>query len=346
MEALMKRSVLISSGTLAFAFIAGGALAQMGTANGKVVDGDGQPVPKARVRFEVGGNFTLALEGKTDKNGKFIIITSQTDGPWAITVSKEGYMDYYSKDFILVPLRQITEIPTITLWKEGDERAPIRATEDEAAKLEAARKAFEALKIQVEQAVSLVDAGQAAQRSGDDVLARQKYDEAIAAYNALIETHPDIPELHFNLGIVYKYKQEWNLAAASFLKAAELKPQMIEAYSAASGAYMNIGQADKALEILTKGTEAHPDNPKLLFLLAVVSYNAAEYDKAGPLFAKVKETDPSNPEPHYYLGMIAVTQNKTAECVSHLEKYISMNPSNAQNLQAAKDVLGALKPKK
>ena len=53
--------------------------------------------------------------------------------------------------------------------------------------------------------------------------------------------------------------------------------------------------------------------------------------------------DPTNAEPYYYLGTIAVGQNKTAECIAHLEKYLSLNPQNAQNVATAKGLIAALK---
>jgi len=55
------------------------------------------------------------------------------------------------------------------------------------------------------------------------------------------------------------------------------------------------------------------------------------------------EADPTNPEVYYYLGTLAVGQNKTADAIAHLEKYLSMNPTNAQNMATAKGLLQALK---
>lgn len=316
---------------------------QTGTATGKVVDGDGKPVSAVIVRFEARGNVPVYFESKTNEKGEFLILTSQIDGPWLITVKKQGHIAHIAERLIVVPMGGAAEIPTITLWVEGDKRAPIIVTEEEA---KAQRKALDELKLQVDQAVSLVNEGQAAQQAGDKALARQKYDAAEVAYKAMIEKYPQIPEMHFNLGVIYKYKQQWELAAASYQKACELKPEMMEAYSAAAVALMNAGQADKAREVLTIATTTYPDDPKMSLLLAVVTYNAGDYNAAATLFNRIKQIDPANPEPYYYLGMIAVTENRTTECVSLLGKYIAMNPSNASNLQAAKDVIGSLTPKK
>ena len=39
-------------------------------------------------------------------------------------------------------------------------------------------------------------------------------------------------------------------------------------------------------------------------------------------------------------------QNKIPEAIANLEKYLSMNPTNAQNAATAQGLLAALKPKK
>ena len=39
-------------------------------------------------------------------------------------------------------------------------------------------------------------------------------------------------------------------------------------------------------------------------------------------------------------------QNKIPEAIANLEKYLSMNPTNAQNTATAQGLLAALKPKK
>ena len=44
-------------------------------------------------------------------------------------------------------------------------------------------------------------------------------------------------------------------------------------------------------------------------------------------------------------GTIALNQGKTDECIAQLEKYVSMNPKNAANLQTAQGLLAALKKK-
>jgi superkiller protein 3 len=81
------------------------------------------------------------------------------------------------------------------------------------------------------------------------------------------------------------------------------------------------------------------------FGVAVDLFNQGKADEAAAAFQKVLELDPNHAESYYFLGSLAVQQNKIPEAVTHLEKYLSMNPTNAQNVATAQGLLQALKPK-
>ena len=52
---------------------------------------------------------------------------------------------------------------------------------------------------------------------------------------------------------------------------------------------------------------------------------------------------PENPEVLYHLGVTAVGLNKGDDAVKYLEKYVSMNPTNKENLESAKVLIPAIK---
>ena len=106
------------------------------------------------------------------------------------------------------------------------------------------------------------------------------------------------------------------------------------------------GQADKAVELMTKAGAANEGDAKVQFNLGVFNLNSGKTEEALVAFQKVLAAEPANPEPYYYIGTILVGQNKVPDAVASLEKYLSMNPSNAQNVATAQGLLQALKPKK
>ena len=59
--------------------------------------------------------------------------------------------------------------------------------------------------------------GQALSKNGDD-------DGALAKYNEALALHPDKPETHYNIGLIYKYRGQWRESFASNQRAVELAP--------------------------------------------------------------------------------------------------------------------------
>src|SRR5439155_26003619 len=73
--------------------------------------------------------------------------------------------------------------------------------------------------------------------------------------------------------------------------------------------------------------------------------NSGKGEEAMAAFQKSAAADPANAEPYFYMGTILVGENKVPDAVASLEKYLSMNPTNAQNVATAQGLLQALKPK-
>jgi tetratricopeptide (TPR) repeat protein len=310
----MKRFTIAALVVLALALSRGEASAQTGTVRGKVVDEQGQPVPDAKVLIE----FKIRnrkFEAKTNKKGEYTQV-GLDPGVWRVTASKDGYQSSYAENKIA--LGDATLMPDIQIRKADAATATAAGGGDE-------------LRTQFKKALDLTQAGQ--------------YDQAEAAYKEILTKAPSIPEVHYNLGYLYTQKKDWASAEAAFKKALELKPDYSEATVAMARVYQESGQTEKAAELMNKSAEGSTD-PKVLFNAAVFHLNAGQTQEAMDDFLRAEAVDPQNAEIQYHIGTIMVGQNKIQDAVARLEKYLSMNPQNAQNMATAKGLLAALKPKK
>jgi cytochrome c-type biogenesis protein CcmH/NrfG len=323
----MKRLPLIVGLTVVSTLVASDLRAQFGSVRGRVVDDGGQPVADARVVVETIAGQKFKLESKTKKDGAFHQVTTHTSGPWVVSVSKDGYNAWQSPGPLRIPLGGDTiTLPDITLAKIRPSEAEIRSE-------------------QFKDATDLLMAAEAARQAGDGVTTQEKLDAAEAALQAFIEKNPEEAAAHFNLGLVRDHKQAWEKAAAAYLRAVELSPEMVDAAVGAGAALINARQPARAIEVLEGALAGHPDHTRLQGMLALARYNEGSQDQAMALFEKVRGAEPDNPEPYYYLGMIAVQQNRPADAVTLLEKYVSMNPPNPAELETAKGLIAALKKK-
>ncbi|HXB55839.1 MAG TPA: tetratricopeptide repeat protein [Vicinamibacteria bacterium] len=317
----MKRILEACGLLLCFALLGTPARAQTGSARGRVANDQGQPIVEAKVEIEFTGGLTRKYETKTNKKGEFIQV-GMPPGTYKVTVNKEGYQGSFIE--LKINLGDPTQVPDFKL-------KALSAAQSQAQKA-ASGGGQDDVGASFKKAVELARAGQ--------------YDEAEAAYKELLAKDPSIPEVQYNLGLLYRRKKDVPAAEAAFLKAIELRPGYPAAYLELSNTYQNSGQLAKAVELMTKIAADNPGDAKLQFGLGEAAFNSGKYDEAGAAFQKAGQLDPSLPEVYYYLGTLAVTQNKVAEAVANLEKYLSMNPQNEQFVATAKGLLGALKPSK
>jgi tetratricopeptide (TPR) repeat protein len=342
MEDLMKRVAFAVGLTVLLGLFAVDAAAQHGSVTGKVVDASDQPVADAIVKLTSPTGETRPFDSKTNKNGDFGVVTSQSKGPWALTITKEGYADYQHPDPITASLGGApVKLGTLKLAPKDAKTKYV--TPEEYAKLQAEAKVIQA---QFQQAVLLSQEADTAIAAGDTAGGNAKFDQALAIYSELIAAKPDLAELHHNVGYIHGRKQAWTESAEAYLKAAKLKPTMANDYAAAAVGLQNSGQRARTIEVLNEGAAQYPTNARIQLALGEVYYNGAKYAEATAAFKKTQELDATLAEPLYYLGMIAVSQNRTQDCITLLESYLALNPTNAQAVEAAKGVLGALKPAK
>lgn len=309
----MKRLFVIGGLLMAVVLAGGEALAQTGTARGKVLDEAGKGIVDAKVVLDFQGGVTRHYETKTNKKGEFTQV-GLFPGDYKIMAGKDGYAANGIEHKI--GIGDVTYLPDIKL---ADAK---KVAEAQAAK-------------QQEDIVPMFNRAADLGKAG-------KLDEAEAAYKEVVAKAPNIPEAHVNLGYIYRQKKDWANAEASYKKALELRPGYSEATSGLIAVYQGSGQADKARELASSAT----GDATVQFDLAAELLNENKYEEALAAFQKAAAADPSNPEPIYYIGAIMVGLNKVDEARTNLEKYLSMNPTNAQNVATAQGLLQALLPKK
>ena len=309
----MKRA-LIGAVLLGIGLLAAPAQAQTGSARGRVLDLQGQPIPDAKVLIEFQGGITRKFETKTNKKGEYMQVGMQP-GPYRLTASKDGYQPAVSD--VRVALGDATQIPDFKL-----------ATMAQATAAQPGGSAAE-LHSSFQTAVELQTAG--------------KLDEAEAAYKSIIEKAPDVPEVYQNLGSVYAQKKDFANAEAAFLKGLELRPDSSDMATQLARLYQDNGQPEKAMAVMEKSAGANPTDAKAQFNRGIFLLNSYKNEEAIAAFEAAIKADPGMTEAYYRLGALMVGQGKIPEAIQNLEKYLSLNPTDAQNVATAQGLLKAMK---
>lgn len=310
----MKKALTAACLLLGLGLLSPPAHAQTGTARGKVLDAQGQPIQDAKVLIEYQGGITRKFEVKTNKKGEFMQVGMQP-GPYRFTASKEGFQSSFSE--LRVSLGDPTEVPEFRLTSAA--QAAAAAGGAEAA----------ALRTSFQKAAELQGAG--------------KLDEAEAEYKAILAKQPDVPEVYQNLGQLYIAKKDYANAEAALQKGLELRPDSTDISTLLARAYQESGQPDKAMAIIEKSAAGNPTDAKAQFNRGIFLLNANKNEEAIAAFEAAIKADPATTEAYYRLGALMIGQGKIPEAIQLLEKYLSLNPTDAQNTATAQGLLKALK---
>jgi Flp pilus assembly protein TadD len=305
-ENFMKR---ILTGLAALVISASMASAQTGGVRGKILDDKGQPLEGVAVKMEFQGGMNLSFDTKTNKKGEFMQIGLRP-GNWKFTFTKETFQIFAAP--MRISLGEATVLPDTKLMPAKGGGAGV----------EDIQKTFG-------EAVAKLQAGD--------------FDGAIAAFDAMILKNPSLAEAHYNKGFAQYQKKDYAAAEATLKRALEVRADYSDARVLLSNIYTSQGLKDKAVEVMSTGASAN--DPKQLFNLALALLNSGKNEEAGAAFLKVEAAEPSNAEAQYYLGTAALNAGRIEECVTRLEKYLTMGPKNDQNKATAEGLIAALKKK-
>ena len=243
----MKRALIAAGLLLGLGLVAAPAQAQTGTARGRVLDAQGQPVVDAKVTIEFQGGITRKFETKTQQEGRV-----HAGGDAARPLPLHGHQGGLPARRHRVPHhpRRPDRDPRLQAEHPGAGRASSRGAPQ--AEL---RESFQ-------KAVELQSAG--------------KLDEAEAAYKAILEKTPDVPEVYQNLGSVLAQKKDFAAAEAAFLKGLELRPDSADIATQLARLYQDNGQPEKAMALMTKSAGANPADAKAQFNQGIFLLNAQQ----------------------------------------------------------------------
>jgi Flp pilus assembly protein TadD len=317
------------------------ALAQPGASlRVLVLDERGQPMPDVDVTLEFKGEPGVrpqTFKSRTNRKG-YVVRMGLPPGAYKLTFSRPGYLTYVVETSL--SLGGLSEIPDVVMkpapaaetpgappaasaGEPGPGMAPTPPAEtDLATKLkEEYAKAYEA-----------TQAG--------------RYDEAERLYKDILAKAPGLAVVHFNLGYVYRQKKDFAAAEEQYRRAVELEPDRSDGYLALANVHELKGDHDRALQILEEAAPRFENDARFQLALGVKRRDMGR-PGAREAIEKARALDPAGPEPYYHLGTIALAENRPAEALALLEKYVSMSGQNPENLAVARALIEALKkPKK
>ncbi|MEW6320696.1 MAG: tetratricopeptide repeat protein [Acidobacteriota bacterium] len=287
------------------------AAAQTGMVKGKVVDGEGKPMPNIVVTIEYLDGVTRKMETKTDRRGEFIQI-GLASGNYSVTATdpKLGSQAFN----VRVRLGATSEVNFVL--KPGE------------------------TKLDTEKLKAVFAEGVTASQN-------KNFDVAIAKFTEASGLIPNCYDCFYNIGYAYLQKQDEKQAEAAWKQALEAKPDHVETLNALATLYNNQKRFDEAAAMSQRAATAGPPgalggNADAIYNQGIILWNQGKIPDAKAKFEEAIAANPSHAEAHYQLGMALVNEGKLPEAVKEFETYLSLAPSG-QFAATAKSLVEQLK---
>jgi tetratricopeptide (TPR) repeat protein len=329
----MKRSIRVLA-LLVLALAAGRiparATVEFATLRGKVFDTDKKPLADVQISFEFKGESRVKImkNGVTDKKGGFVR-AGLPGGEYKITFTKEGYQTYVME--MTLPLGGFAEAKDVVM--------PAAKTEAAGGPLPPNTEAVLPADVSSTPIKVAYEKASAATKEG-------RLDDAVASYNEVIQLAPQLAAAHYNLAFVYQTQKKWKEAEAEFAKVTELQPTRSDSFIALAAVRELDGRGIEGVEGLLKVAPSFEQDANFQFALGITCIDLGRSAEASTALKKVAALDPSNVEVHFHLGSLAVGANDVPGALAELQKYVSLQGQDPQNLEIAKNLIVALKPKK
>lgn len=151
-----------------------------------------------------------------------------------------------------------------------------------------------------------------AAREANDLFAAQKFDEAAARYQTILNVHPDSLYALSNIAVVRFQQGKYPLAEDYLRKAVKLSPQDAFSHSILGIVLYQQGKIDDAVQILTRAVALDPNDPKTRNYLGIAASQKGWQEAAEQECRKAIELDPLYGDAHFNLSVIYATQKPPA----------------------------------
>jgi tetratricopeptide (TPR) repeat protein len=274
-----------------------------GRLTGSVVNEKGDPVANATVKleFEKGG---LKDETLSNAKGEWGFISLGT-GNVMLTAAAEGYLDSNGQAYV----QQLEKNPPVKLVLREDKEKKARV-KDEASMLELEK--------------------------GNQLFSERKFDEALGLFQKFAELNPNVYQIYFNIGDIYREKGEFEKAneqyAIAQAKAREKADVVMQAKALASFGEICLRQEKlkEAQEFFTQSIALNPKDEILAYNVAEIFFGQNQIDEAIKNYQLAIQIKPEWSEPYLKIGYAYLNKGNMTKAIESLNEFLKRDPESPQ----------------
>lgn len=142
-------------------------------------------------------------------------------------------------------------------------------------------------------------------------------DEALVHARAAVAMDPHLGDAHYNLGVLFRQREQFTEAADAFHQAIDVDPRNPPAHYNLANALRDLDHRQEAIEHYHRAIELRPKYVKALLNLGIMQLQMGDVDGAIDSFERAVNAEPGVGRSHYRLGTAhaaAGDAEKAAEC--------------------------------
>lgn len=160
---------------------------------------------------------------------------------------------------------------------------------------------------------------------GHEAMQASQIDQALDYFLKAIKDNPLLPQSHYNAGVCYMARGQYDLAIINYKKALELSSGNTVILNNIGVTYGKMEKQDLALKYYKMALKFEPDNIFALSNIGAIYVNSNP-QKAIIYLNKAIKINPNLSDAHFNLGICLGNTNKTKEAIKQFEKTIKLDP--------------------
>jgi len=166
--------------------------------------------------------------------------------------------------------------------------------------------------------------------AADALFNQKKWDEAVAAYRAIMKRTPTLTAINLQIAAAYRNKKDFDAALGAYSALLDVDQNNEKANVGIALTNLERGDAKAAEVALQKAAAGPAAGRDVFFNLGEVKASVGQIDEAVKWYEKASATDPSWGRPLHRLGMLALQKGDKASATKYLTQVISVDPVSAE----------------
>ncbi|MBU0992361.1 MAG: tetratricopeptide repeat protein [Proteobacteria bacterium] len=164
------------------------------------------------------------------------------------------------------------------------------------------------------------------------LLDNERYDDMLIVLGGMTKASKENSDIHYFLGMANDKLKNYEAAISHFNKIDVKSEFYVKSVLHTSFMYHEMGNTDKAIDILETALALHPEDSELIGYLGSFYEEIGKFTDAERTLKKGLEIDPNNPIMHFYLGVLYDKMGNADHSLKEMKTVILLDPKNSNAL--------------